>query len=44
MPFAAKAYESSMDETETGALLGEGTTIPLTMRPFEIRTLRVMRA
>lgn len=44
LPFAAKVYESSMDETETGALLGEGTTIPLTMRPFEIRTLRVMRA
>ncbi len=44
LPFAAKVYESAMDESETGMLLGEGTTIPLTMRPFEIRTLRVMRA
>ena len=44
LPFAAKVYESSMDEGETGALLGEGTAISLAMRPFEIRTLRVVRA
>ena len=44
LPFAAKVYESSMDEGETGALLGAGTEIPLTMKPFEIRTLRVVRA
>ena len=43
LPFAAKVYESSMDESETGALLGEGCEIPLTMKPFEIRTLRVVR-
>ena len=43
LPFAAKVYESSMDEEETGALLGEGVEIPLTMKPFEIRTLRVVR-
>ena len=43
LPFAAKVYESAMDESETGAFLGEGTTIPLTMRPFEIRTLRLVR-
>ena len=44
LPFAAKVYESAMDESETGALLGEGTAVPLAMRPFEIRTLRVVRA
>ena len=44
LPFAAKVYESAMDESETGVLLGEGTAIPLTMRPFEIRTLRLVRA
>ena len=43
LPFAAKVYESAMDEGETGMLLGEGCTIPLTMKPFEIRTLRVVR-
>ena len=43
LPFTAKVYASSMDEEETGALLGEGREIPLTMRPFEIRTLRVVR-
>ena len=43
LPFAAKVYESSMDESETGALLGEGREIPLRMKPFEIRTLRVVR-
>jgi alpha-mannosidase len=43
LPFAAKVYESSMDESETGALLGEGCEIPLTMKPFEIRTLRIVR-
>ena len=44
LPFAAKVYESSMDESETGALLGEGTDVPLALRPFEICTLRVVRA
>ena len=43
LPFAAKVYASSVDEEETGALLGEGTAIPLTMKPFEIVTLRVVR-
>lgn len=43
LPFAAAVYESSMDESETGMLLGEGTEISLTMKPFEIRTLRVVR-
>jgi alpha-mannosidase len=43
LPFAAKVYESSMDESETGALLGEDCEIPLTMKPFEIRTLRIVR-
>ena len=43
LPFAAKVYESSMDESETGTLLGEGTAIPLRMKPFQIRTLRLVR-
>ncbi len=43
LPFAAKVYESSMDEGETGVLLGEGVEIPLTLKPFEIRTLRICR-
>ena len=43
LPFAARVYASSMDEAETGALLGEGREIPLTLKPFEIRTLRVVR-
>ncbi len=43
LPFDAKVYESSMDESETGALLGEGREVCLTMKPFEIRTLRVVR-
>lgn len=41
LPFAAQVYESAMDESETGALLGEGVEIPLTLKPFEIRTLRI---
>ena len=43
LPFAVKVYESAMDESETGALLGEGREIPLTLKPFEIRTLRICR-
>ncbi|MBQ2953998.1 MAG: alpha-mannosidase [Clostridia bacterium] len=43
LPFAAKVYESAMDESDRGALLGEGTAIPLRMKPFEIRTLRLVR-
>ena len=43
LPFAAQVYESAMDESETGALLGEGKEIPLTLKPFEIRTLRICR-
>lgn len=43
LPFDAKVYESSMDESETGALLGEGREVRLKMKPFEIRTLRVVR-
>ncbi|MBR6668467.1 MAG: alpha-mannosidase [Clostridia bacterium] len=43
LPFDAKVYEASMDETETGELLGEGREVSLTLKPFEIRTLRVVR-
>ena len=43
LPFAAQVYESAMDESETGALLGEGVEIPLTLKPFEICTLRICR-
>ncbi len=43
LPFAAKVYASSMDEETTGELLGEGREIRLTMKPFEIVTLRVVR-
>ena len=43
LPFAVKVYESSMDEEETGALIGEGSEIRLMMKPFEIVTLRVVR-
>lgn len=41
LPFAARVYESAMDEGETGEMLGEGGEVRLRMRPFEIRTLRV---
>lgn len=44
LPFEAKVYESSMDESETGELLGQGREARLRMKPFEIRTLRVVRA
>lgn len=43
LPFDAKVYESSMDEEKTGELLGEGREVRLMMKPFEIRTLRIMR-
>jgi len=43
LPFDAKVYESSMDEEEAGVLLGEGREVLLTMKPFEIRTLRAVR-
>ena len=43
LPFDAKVYASSMDESETGELLGQGREVRLTMKPFEIRTLRVVR-
>ena len=43
LPFEAQVYESSMDESETGALIGEGREVCLTMKPFEIRTLRIVR-
>ena len=43
LPFAARVYASSMDEETTGELLGEGREIRLTMKPFEIVTLRVVR-
>ena len=43
LPFAAKVYESSMDEEKTGELLGQGREVRLTLKPFEIRTLRVVR-
>ncbi len=44
LPFESKVYESSMDESETGELLGQGREVRLRMKPFEIRTLRVVRA
>ncbi|MBE5797274.1 MAG: alpha-mannosidase [Clostridiales bacterium] len=43
LPFAAQVYEASMDESETGPLLGAGREVQLTLKPFEIRTLRVSR-
>ena len=43
LPFDGKVYESSMDEGKTGELLGEGREVRLMMKPFEIRTLRIMR-
>ena len=43
LPFAAQVYESAMEESETGELLGEGVEIPLTLKPFEICTLRICR-
>ena len=43
LPFEAQVYESSMDESETGALIGEGREVRLAMKPFEIRTLRIVR-
>ena len=43
LPFDAKVYASSMDESETGELLGQGREVRLTMKPFEILTLRVVR-
>lgn len=43
LPFAARVYGSAMDERETDGLLGEGSTIRLHLKPFEIRTLRVRR-
>ncbi len=43
LPFDAKVYESSMDEEKTGELQGEGREVRLSMKPFEIRTLRIMR-
>lgn len=41
LPFAARVYESAMDEGATGEMLGEGREVRLRMKPFEIRTLRV---
>lgn len=43
LPFEAKVYESSMDEAELGVLLGQGREVRLRMKPFEIRTLRIVR-
>lgn len=43
LPFAAKVYESAMDEGETGELLGEGREVRLRLKPFEIKTLRLRR-
>lgn len=43
LPFAARVYESAMDEGETGELLGESREVRLRMKPFEIRTLRLRR-
>ncbi len=43
LPYPAKVYESSMDEGERGEMLGEGRSVSLRMKPFEIRTLRVVR-
>nr|MBR4281545.1 alpha-mannosidase [Clostridia bacterium] len=43
LPFAAKVYASSMDEEETGELVGTGREVRLAMKPFEIVTLRIVR-
>ncbi len=43
LPFAAKVYESAMDERRRGELLGGGLSLRVQMKPFEIRTLRVVR-
>lgn len=44
LPMAARVYRSSMDEGETGALLAAGDSVTLTVKPFEIVTLRVVPA
>ena len=44
LPFPAKVYASSMDESETGELLGQGREVALALKPFEIVTLRVVKA
>ncbi len=43
LPFDAKVYEAAMDESGSGEWLGEGREVRLTMKPFEIRTLRIVR-
>ncbi len=43
LPWAARVHASSMDESETGELLAEGTSVRLHLKPFEIVTLRVRR-
>lgn len=42
LPFAARIYDSSMDEEHLGELLHTGHALTLRLSPFEIRTLRVL--
>ena len=42
LPRPGHVFLSSMDETETLDLLGQGKTVLLSMKPFEILTLRVI--
>ena len=41
LPRPGKVYLSSMDEDSTGELLGEGQRVGVSLKPFEIQTLRV---
>lgn len=41
LPFDAEIYACDMGETERGVLLGEGRSLGLTLRPFEVKTLRL---
>lgn len=42
LPFAADVCECDMAEEETGTPLGHGDTLTVTLKPFEIKTLRVI--
>ena len=40
LPQAGRIYRSSMDERETGDLIGQGNMVFISLKPFEIMTLR----
>lgn len=42
LPFEADIYECDMAEREQGMPLGKGKSLTLTLRPFEIKTLRIL--